>query len=232
MSPCIIKKELNTFRCERLLATHTVKWKHNLVLSNSQITSNYELICYGKPNANKSSNYGYQQDESTERRHLKSPWSLSGSSLHLILVTKRSRPWSWMIPDCSLSIGPPIPEIGQFKNLTLKIQGQGHSQGQARWLHLLLRIQSKRLLFISWQLDQIGWGLEVWQTSYLTGKILGQGHGQGQISLSRLRPRVQTVCLLFVSWPSDHLWLRYSKFRIWPWKFNSRSSLRRKLTKI
>ena len=143
MSRCIIEKELNTFRCGRLLATHTVKWKHNLVLSNSQITINYELIWYGKPNANKSSNYGYQQDESTARRHLKSPWSLSGSSLHLTLVTKRSRSWSWMTPDCSLSIGPPIPEIGLFQNLTLKIQGQGHSQGQTRWLHLLLRIQSK-----------------------------------------------------------------------------------------
>ena len=162
MSPCIIKKELNTFRCGRLLATHIVKWKHNLVLSNSLITSNYELIWFGKPNANKSSNYGYQQDESRARRHLKSPWSLSGSSLHLILVTKRSRSWSWMTPDCSLSIGPPIPEIGLFQNLTLKIQVQGHSQGQTRWLHLLLRIQSKRLLFISWQLDHIWlrtWGM-------------------------------------------------------------------------
>ena len=83
----IIKKELNTFRCGRLLATHTVKWKHNLVLSNSQITSNYELIWYGKPNAKKSSNYdGYQQDESTARQYLKSPWSLSGSSLHLTVT--------------------------------------------------------------------------------------------------------------------------------------------------
>ena len=163
----------------------------------------------------------------TSRRHLKSPWSLSGGSLHLILVTKRSRSWSWMTPDCSLSIDPPIPEIGLFQNLTLKIQGQGHSQGQSRWLHLLLRIQSKRLLFISWQLRT--WGMA---NLYLTGKILGQGHGQVQISLSRLRPRVQTVCLLFVSWPSEHLWLRYSKFRIWPWKFNSRSRSRRKSTKI
>ena len=161
MAPCIIKK-LNTFRCGRLLATHTVKWKHNLVLSKSQITSNYELIWYGKPNANKSSNYGYQEDELTARRHLKSPWSLSGSSLHLILVTKRSRSWSWMTPDCSLSIDPHIPEIGLFQNLILKIQGQGHSQGQTRWLHLLLRIQSKRLLFISWQLHHIWlrtWGI-------------------------------------------------------------------------
>ena len=29
----------------------------------------------------------------------------------------------------------------------------------------------------------------------------------------------QSICLLFVSWQSDHFWLRYSKFYIWPWKF-------------
>ena len=154
MSPCIIKKNWIHSDVGGFLQL-TVKWKHNLVLSNSQITSSYELIWYGKPNANKFSNYGYQQDESTAPRHLKSPWSLSGSPLHLILVTKKSRSWSWMTPDCSLSIGPPIPEIGLFQNLTLKIQGHGHSQGQTRWPHLLIRIQSKRLFFISWQLDHI-----------------------------------------------------------------------------
>ena len=78
-------------------------------------------------------------------------------------LTKRSLSWSWMTPDCSLSIGPPIPEIRLFQNLTLKIQGKGHSQGQTRWLHLLLRIQSKRLLFISWQLD-LTW-LRNWDTA-------------------------------------------------------------------
>ena len=36
---------------------------------------------------------------------------------------------------------------------------------------------------------------------------------------SHLRPGVQSICLLFVSWQSDHFWLRYSKFHIWPWKF-------------
>ena len=30
---------------------------------------------------------------------------------------------------------------------------------------------------------------------------------------------VQSICLLFISWQSDHFWLRYSKFLIWPWKF-------------
>ena len=31
--------------------------------------------------------------------------------------------------------------------------------------------------------------------------------------------KVQSICLLFVSWQSDHFWLRYSQFHIWPWKF-------------
>ena len=35
--------------------------------------------------------------------------------------------------------------------------------------------------------------------------------------------RVQSICLLFVSWQSDHFWLRYSKFHIWPWKFKVKS---------
>ena len=29
----------------------------------------------------------------------------------------------------------------------------------------------------------------------------------------------QSICLLFISWQSHHLWLRYSQFDIWPWKF-------------
>ena len=50
-------------------------------------------------------------------------------------------------------------------------------------------------------------------------KFKGQGYGQVQTHWSHLRPRVQSICLLFVSRQSDHFWLRYSKFYIWPWKF-------------
>ena len=71
----------------------------------------------------------------------------------------------------------------------------------------------------------------------LTMKIHGQGHLCGQRSRSRLTFKIQRsrlwsssnplvtfeawssiVCLHFVSWQSDHFWLRYSKFYIWPWK--------------
>ena len=50
-------------------------------------------------------------------------------------------------------------------------------------------------------------------------KFKGQAHGQSQTRWSHLSPRVQSICLLFVSWQSDHFWLRYRKFCIWPWKF-------------
>ena len=32
-------------------------------------------------------------------------------------------------PFCSMSIGPPVPELWLFQNLTLKIKGQGHGWG-------------------------------------------------------------------------------------------------------
>ena len=60
---------------------------------------------------------------------------------------------------------------------------------------------------------------EIDSIRYLTLKIQGQGHGQGQTRWSHLKPRVQLMCLLFVLWQSDHFWLRYSQFDIWPWKF-------------
>ena len=48
-------------------------------------------------------------------------------------------------------------------------------------------------------------------------KFICQGHGQGNTHWSHLRLGVEWICLLFVSWQSDHFWLRYCKFHIWPW---------------
>ena len=50
-------------------------------------------------------------------------------------------------------------------------------------------------------------------------KFKDQGYGQGQTHWSHLRPGIQSICLLSISWQSDHFWLRYRKFHIWPWKF-------------
>ena len=64
--------------------------------------------------------------------------------LHTQRVTQKSRSWSWMVsshPFCSMSIGPPIPEIRLFQNLTSKIQGQGHACCQKSRSHSWLSIQ-------------------------------------------------------------------------------------------
>ena len=98
----------------------------------------------------------WKLDESTARRQLKSPRSLSGRSMHLTLVTK----WSWSSmtyyhPLCAMSIGPPILRYSYFKIWPWKsmvkvmcvvkgqghvwpskFKGQGHDQGQTQWSHL------------------------------------------------------------------------------------------------
>ena len=108
-------------------------------------------------------------DESTARRQLKSPRSLSGRSIHLTLVTKWSRSWSWMTychTLCAMSIGPPILRYSYFKIWPWKsmvkvmcvVKGQSH----------------------------------VWPSNFK-----GQDYGQGQTHWSHLRPGVQSICLPF-----------------------------------
>ena len=98
-------------------------------------------------------------DESTARRQLKSPRSLSGRCLHLTLVTKWSR-----------------------SHMTLKIQ-----------------ISRSWPRFWPWPWP---WYCQIWGLEF------------------------KSICLLFVLWQSDHFWLRYSKFHIWPWKFKVKAKVK------
>ena len=130
-----------------------------------------------------------KRDELMARRQLKSPRSLSGRSIHLTLVTKWS--WSWMTYCHPLCKMSIGPPILRYSYFKI-------------WPR---RSMVKVMCVVK------GQG-HVWPT-----KFKGQGYGQGQTHWSHLRPGVQSICLLFVSWQSDHFWLRYSKFHIWPWKF-------------
>ena len=150
------------------------------------------------------------------------PWSPKGHG--------HGHEWPTATPLCAMSIGPAILRYSYFKIWPWKsmvkvmcvVKGQGHiwpsnckGQGQTHWSHLRPGVQ----LMLSFHSVAIGPLLADIANSYLTLKIQGQGHGQGQTWWSHLRPWVQSICLLFVSWQSDHFWLRYSKFHIWPWKF-------------
>ena len=122
---------------------------------------------------------------------LKSPQSLPGRSIHLTLVTKWSWSWSWKT-YCHLLCAMWIsPPILRYNYFKIW-----------PWKSMVKVICVVKGL------------VHVWPS-----KFKGQGYGQVQTHWSHLRPGVQSTCLLFVSWQSDHFWLRYSKFYIWPWKF-------------
>ena len=100
--------------------------------------------------------------------------------------------------------------------LTLKIQGQGHGQGQILWSHLWPRVQSIYLFLISWQSDNF-WRryskFHIWKSNVkVTMKIgqnlirssIGQGHRSCKnikeiqkvvrklLRMRRRRPRTKT----------------------------------------
>ena len=154
----------------------------------------------------------FQLDESTARRQLKSPRSLSGRYIRL---TKWS--WSWMTcchPLCAI-VGPPILRYSYFKiwpwksmvkvmcvvkgqghTWPSKFKGQGYGQGQTHLSHLRPGVQSICLLFVLWQSDHFWLRYEkfgIWPRKFKV-KVMAKGKPDGHIwGLG-----VQSICLLFV----------------------------------
>ena len=124
--------------------------------------------------------------------------------------------WRWS-GALLLRIIPEICFTGLRKSPLLPLQTLNLTADY--WVHHVFSFAIRCISSIS--------GLYIWHWAYHaitlcpmteTWKI-EQGHGQGQTRWSHLKPRVQLMCLLFVLWQSDHFWLRYSQFDIWPWKF-------------
>ena len=210
-----------------------------------------------------------------------------------------------------MSIGPPIPEIQHFQNLTLKIKGQRHGWGHSLKSHCgsnilsthipfvpcqssipflsydffkiwpwksrvkvmgevtvqshNVGVASYRLIYLSFHVDQpshswdtafskfdlenqgsrlwlrsqfkvtmwvqhpidshpfcsmsIGHPIpELWLFQNLTLKIKGQGHGWGHSAKSQCGSSIPSTHIPFVPCQSALPFLRYSIFKIWPWK--------------
>ena len=160
-------------------------------------------------------------------------------AIHLTLVTKWSRSWSWMTycqTLCAMWIGPPILRYSYLKiwpwksmvKVTCVVKGQGYiwpsnfkgqdyGQGQTHWSHLRPGVQSICLFFVSCQSDHfwLRYGkFHIWPWKFkvkVMAKVKPDSHIGGL--------GVQSICLLNVPWQLDHFWMRYSKFHIWPWKF-------------
>ena len=109
-----------------------------------------------------------------------------------------------------MSIGPPIPEIQHFKNLTLKIQGQGHSsRSQIRY-----SILSTHIPFVPCRsaLPFLGYSnFKIWCWKFkfeVMGEVKVESHNMG--------PTFSHIP--FIPCQSGIPFLSYDFFKIWPWK--------------
>ena len=111
-------------------------------------------------------------------------------------------------------IGPPIPGIQLFQNLTLKIQGQGHGRGQSRKSQHGSNIQSTHIHF------------DVNRASHSWVMTFSKFDLENLASRSWMRLQFKSQCgsnilsthIPFVPRQSALPFLRYSIFKIWPWK--------------
>ena len=152
-------------------------------------------------------------------------------------------------PLCAMSIGPPILRYSYFKiwpwksmvkvmcgqrsrsRLTLEIQ-RSRLWSRSNLMVTFEALEFNRYVCFSFRGNRTIFGWDIansifdlensksrsWQRSNL-------GHSKVKVMV-KVKPDghiwglgVQSICLLFVSWQSDHFWLRYSQFYIWPWKF-------------
>ena len=124
-------------------------------------------------------------------------------------------------PFCSILIAPPFwdTSISKFdlgNPRSLEIQGQSHGQDQNWWyciwgimfyqyIHFSLHGNRIILPLRYSKLNNIWPWWKSWPRSIPNDCIWGREFNR-------------YVCF-FIVWQSNHFWLRYSKFYIWPWKF-------------
>ena len=132
--------------------------------------------------------------------------------------------WSYLRPRvqinmfafCFVAIGPVLVEIYKISYFTLKfkvrvaakVKSDGHFWGQ----------EFNRCVCFSFCGNRTIFGRDIANSIF-------DLENSGSRSCPRSNPMVTFEVLrsidmfAFVSWQSDHFWLRYSEFHIWPWKF-------------
>ena len=144
-------------------------------------------------------------DTAISKFDYENPWSMFcvWSKVKVILLAQQAI-------DLLPTIGPAIPEIQLFKNLTLKIQGQDHGQGQTHWSHLKPGIQSIHYYYFFFR-----------QSDHIANSIF-----DFENSRSRSRPRSNPMVTFEAKSSIDMCAFHLvsirpgnSKFHIWHWKF-------------
>ena len=115
-----------------------------------------------------------------------------------------------------MSIGPPIPDIQHFQNLTLKIKGQGHGWGNNSKSQCGSNILSTHISFVPCKSALPFLSYDFFQN--LTLKFKGQGYGWGHSSKSQCGSNILSTHIPFVPCQSALPFLEYSIFKICPWK--------------
>ena len=119
-------------------------------------------------------------------------------------------------PFRSMSIGPPIPDIQHYQNLTFKIKGQGHGWGNNSKSQWGSNILSTHIPFVPCQSALPFLSYDFFQN--LTLKFEGQGYGWGHSSKSQCGSNILSTHIPFVPCQLALPFLKYSIFTIWPWK--------------
>ena len=115
-----------------------------------------------------------------------------------------------------MSIGPPIPEIQHFQNLTLKIKGQGNGWGHSLKSQCRSNILSTHFPFAPCQsgIPFLSYDLfKIWPWKSRV-KVIGWGHN----SKSQSRSNILSTHIPFVPCQSGIPFLSYDFFKVWPWK--------------
>ena len=181
----------------------------------------------------------WKLDESMARLQLKSPRSLSGRFIHLTLVTKWSWSWSWMTychpfvqcqsalpfsdtalkkfdhenPWSSSCVWSMVKVTYDLENWKVKVMVKSNPlvtfEAWSSTDMFAFRFVAIRQTIFSWDIANSAFDLE---------KSRSRSCPRSKLTVT-FEPWSSINCLLLVSWQSDHFWLRYSKFHIWPWKF-------------
>ena len=115
-----------------------------------------------------------------------------------------------------MSIGPPIPELWLFQNLTLKTKGQGHGWGNSSKSQCGSSILSTHIPFVPCQsaLPFLRYSiLKIWPWKSRV-KVMGEV----TVRKSQCGSNILSTHIPFVPCQSALPFLRYSIFKIRPWK--------------
>ena len=127
-------------------------------------------------------------------------------------------------PLCSMSINHPITEIKFLQNLTLKIQGQGHGWGHSLEWQSGSNFLSTHIPFVACKsvFSFLGYSfLKIWPWKSKV-KVTPEGHIVGPTWWQHPIDS-HLFCSMLIHPPPPPppppLFLKYSFFKIWPWKF-------------